>query len=236
MIVYGKNPVTEALYSNRPILQAVVLENTNRELTELLQKKAVPITVMNKKRFQELYPGLTQGIVVDVTDYRLWDLKEWLIGINLQDNPLVILLDGIQDPHNFGAIIRSAEAGGARGIIIPKNRSVSVTPTVVKASSGAIEYLPIIEVTNVNQAIDTLKAGGFWIVGTAIDGNADYTDSYADRPVCLVIGSEGKGMAKLVKEHCDQLVLVPMAGKSNSLNASVTAGIIIFDILRRKRV
>jgi len=236
MIVYGKNPVMEALNSNRPILRAMVLENTNRELTELLQKKAVPITVMNKKRFQDSYPGLTQGIVADVTDYRIWNLKEWLEGIDIATYPLVVLLDGIQDPHNFGAIIRSAEAGGATGIIVPKNRSVSVTPTVVKSSSGAIEYLPIIEVVNLSQAIEALKVGGFWIVGTVVDGLIDYTECFADRPVCLVIGSEGKGMSKQIREHCDQLVRVPMTGKINSLNASVTAGIIIFDIMRRKRV
>jgi 23S rRNA (guanosine2251-2'-O)-methyltransferase len=235
MIVYGKNPVMEALEAKRPIIQATILEHTNRDLEERLRSQGVPIVTMAKNRFQELYRGVTQGIVAEVADYHTWNLKSWLDTVDLAKFPLVVLLDGIQDPHNLGAIIRSVEAGGGAGVIIPKNRSASVTPVVVKTSSGAIEYVPVIEVTNLTQAIESLKTAGFWIVGTAVDGTADYTSSFADRPVVLCIGSEGKGMSRLVKEHCDQLVKVPMQGKINSLNASVTAGIIIFDILRRKR-
>ncbi len=235
MLLYGKNPVVEVLNTNRTILQAYILENTNRDLYELLQERKVPITIMNRKRFNEQFSGVNQGIVIEVENYRLLTLKEMQEKIDPADNPLILMLDQIQDPHNFGAIIRSAEAGGVKAIIIPRNRSVSVNATVVKAASGAIEYIDIVEVTNLTQAVESLKDDGYWIVGTSLDAKISYEEIFIDRPVCLIIGNEGKGVSRLLKEHSDLLVRIPMAGKINSLNASVGAAIIIFDILRRKR-
>ncbi|MBN2504934.1 MAG: 23S rRNA (guanosine(2251)-2'-O)-methyltransferase RlmB [Bacilli bacterium] len=235
IILYGKNPVLEILNTNRTIQQAYILENSNRDLYERLQERGVPITVMNRKRFDERFTGVNQGIVIEVENYKILSIQEMLEKIDLASNPLILMLDQIQDPHNFGAIIRSAEAGGVGAIIIPKNRSVSINATVVKAASGAIEYIDIVEVINLNQAVETLKKAGFWIVGTSLDAKQSYEEIYVDRPVCLVIGNEGKGMSRLLKEHCDLLVKIPMVGKINSLNASVGTAIIIFDILRRKK-
>ncbi len=235
ILLYGKNPALEVLNSNRRIIQAFIQENFNREIYEKLQGMNVPITIMNKKRFDEKFTGLTQGVVIEVEDYKMYSLKEIIDKLDINSNPLIVMLDGIQDPHNFGAIIRSAEAGGVKAIIIPKDRSVSVNATVIKASSGAVEYIDIVEVVNLNQAVDQLKKAGYWIVGTALDAISCYDEIFVDRPLCLVIGSEGKGMKRLLKENCDLLVKIPMEGKINSLNASVGAGIIIFDILRRKK-
>jgi len=235
VMLYGKNPAIEVLKSNRKIIRAVILEHSNRDLYEKLQARNVPITVMNKSRFSELYSGVNQGIVIEVEDYQLFKLEEIIARYPADGKPLFVMLDGIQDPHNLGAIIRSAEAGGAKAIILPKNRAVSVNATVVKAASGAIEYLDIAEVTNLNQSIATLKKAGFWIIGTAAEAEKVYDEIFIDRPVCLVIGSEGKGISRLVRENCDLLVKIPMSGRINSLNASVSAGIIIFDILRRKK-
>jgi 23S rRNA (guanosine2251-2'-O)-methyltransferase len=145
------------------------------------------------------------------------------------------MLDGITDPHNFGAIIRSAEAGGIAGIIIPKNRSATITGTVVKVSSGAIEYVQIVEVTNLRNALNTLKENGFWTVGTDLESQKSYTEIDVTTPLVVVIGSEGKGMSKLIKDTVDYTVKIDMAGSINSLNASVSAGIIIFEILRKKK-
>lgn len=235
ILLYGKNPALEVLNSKRKIIQAFIQENFNRDLYEKLQGMNVPITIMNKKRFDEKFSGVNQGIVIEVEDYKIYSLKEIIERLDVKSNPLVLMLDGIQDPHNFGAIIRSAEAGGAKAIIIPKDRSASINATVVKASSGAIEYIDIVEVVNLNQAVEVLKKAGFWIVGTALDADSSYEEIFVDRPLCLVIGNEGKGMKRLLKENCDLLVKIPMEGKINSLNASVGAGIIIFDILRRKK-
>ena len=138
--------------------------------------------------------------------------------------------------HNFGAIIRTCEAAGVAGIIIPKNRSVKISGTVAKVSSGAIEHVKIIEVTNLRNTLEILKNRGFWNVGTSLDAKKSYTEIFVDTPLCLVIGSEGKGMSRLLKETVDYNVKIDMVGHANSLNASVSAGIIIFDILRKKKV
>jgi len=235
MTIYGKNPVQEALNSGKNIARAFVLENTNRDLCVLFRKKNIPVTILNRKRFDELFAGTNQGIAVEVEDYKFLTLEQFLEKTNLEDNPVVLMLDGIQDPHNLGAIIRSAEAGGVKAVILPKKRAATITATVVKASAGAIEYMDIVETVNLVRTAEQLKESGFWIVGTAVEGENDYTEIFIDRPLCLVIGSEGKGMHKLLREHSDMLVKIPMAGKINSLNASVGAAIVIFDILRRKK-
>ncbi len=144
------------------------------------------------------------------------------------------MLDGITDPHNFGAIIRSSEAGGVAGIIIPKKRSVKITGTVAKVSSGAIEHVKIVEVVNLRNTIDKLKKVGFWAIGTDLEADKSYQDIDVTVPQLLVIGSEGKGISKVIKDNVDYNVKIGMAGKINSLNASVSAGILIFDILRKK--
>jgi len=232
--IYGKNVVREALESEKKILQGFVVKGTNEDLCETAKAKRIRMTVLEKAVFEKRFFGNTQGIVMEVEEYKTWTLEEGLARIRNQKNPLVLMLDGLEDPHNFGAIIRSAEAGGVSSIIIPKNRNVAVTATVVKIASGAIEYVDIIEVTNLSQTIEKLKKNGFWIVGTDLRAEKTYDEIQVDVPLCLILGNEGKGVSRLVKENADYNVRIPMVGKTNSLNASVSAGILIFDILRRR--
>ncbi|MBU1145551.1 MAG: 23S rRNA (guanosine(2251)-2'-O)-methyltransferase RlmB [Firmicutes bacterium] len=232
--IYGKNPAKEILETDKLIIKAYFMDDTKSDLFLEVKRKQIPFETLSKKEFEKRFSGNTQGIVLEVEDYKTVSLEEVMKDLDLSLNPFFIMLDGIEDPHNFGAIIRSAEAGGCSGIIIPKNRSVKITGTVAKVSSGAIEYIKIIEVVNLNQTIEKLKKKSFWIIGTDVNSEKSYQDIFVDRPLCLVIGSEGKGLSKLVKEHVDFNVKIPMIGKINSLNASVSAGILIFDILRRK--
>jgi 23S rRNA (guanosine2251-2'-O)-methyltransferase len=232
--IFGKNPCREILTTGRNVLQGYVQKDTNRDLCELAQKTMIPITVLEKAVFETRFKGNTQGIVLEIEEYKTISLEAEIAKLKGVKNPLLIMLDGIEDPHNFGAIIRSAEAGGASGIIIPKNRSVGITGTVAKVSSGAIEHIDIVEVINLNQSIEKLKRAGFWIVGTDLQAQKRYDEIVADTSLCLIIGNEGKGISRLVKENADYCVKIPMVGKTNSLNASVSAGILIFEILRKK--
>lgn len=233
--IYGKNPALEICKSEKLIFKAYLVEGFHHEILSMLKSKNVPIEYLSKSEFGRLFPNNSQGVVLEIEDYKTFSLEEVLNSLNLKDNPFLLMLDEIEDPHNLGAIIRSAEAGGVNGIIIPKNRSAKLNATVAKTSAGAIEHVKVIEVTNLNQTIEKLKKVGFWIVGSDIDGENDYQDIFIDRPLCLIIGSEGSGIRRMIKEHADLNVKIPMVGKMNSLNASVSAGILIFDILRRKR-
>ncbi len=236
ILIYGKNPVNEILNTDREIFNAFVEERTNRFIIEKLIQKNISITYLSKFEFKKRFLGNHQGIVLEVKDYETIELKEFLNTLDMSKNPLVLILDGITDPHNFGAIIRSAEAGGVAGIIIPKNRSVAITSTVVKVSSGAIEYMKIVKVTNLRNTIEKMKKAGFWTVGTDLEAEKSYKEIDVSTPLLLVIGSEGKGMSKLLKKTVDYNVKIDMVGTINSLNASVSAGILIFDILRKKQI
>ncbi|MCK7486503.1 MAG: 23S rRNA (guanosine(2251)-2'-O)-methyltransferase RlmB [Bacillus subtilis] len=194
----------------------------------------MPYSVLDKTSFDRGFPGNHQGVVFEIDGYKTLSLEEAFAKHRDVARPFYLMLDGIEDPHNLGAIVRSAEAGGVTGVIIPKDRSVGITGTVAKVASGALEYLDVIEVTNLAQTIDKLKKRGFWIVGTAMDAVKKHTDIDVSTPLCVVIGSEGKGMGRLIGESVDYSVRIPMAGKANSLNASVAAGIIIFEILRKR--
>jgi 23S rRNA (guanosine2251-2'-O)-methyltransferase len=232
--IYGKNPCREILETGKTVLQGYAVIGTNRDLLDLAKQKRIPITLLEKTLFDSRFKGNNQGIVLEIEEYSTKTFEAAMEQMKGIKNPLLIMLDGIEDPHNFGAIIRSAEAGGVFGIIIPKNRSVGITGTVAKVSSGAIEHMNIIEVTNLNQTIEKLKKLGFWIVGTDLEATKRYDEIEVDTPLCLIIGNEGKGLSRLVKENADYNVKIPMVGKTNSLNASVSAGIIIFEILRKR--
>lgn len=235
VMIFGKNSAMEACLSKKVIFKATVVEGFKHEVLDILHQREITVEVLPKFVFDRRFPANAQGIVLEMEDYKTFQLEEVLSNLDLSTNPFILMLDEIEDPHNLGAIIRSAEAGGVDAIIIPKNRSAKITGTVAKVSAGAIEYVKIIEVTNLTQTIEKLKKQGFWIVGTAINATHDYQEIYIDRPLCLIIGSEGFGIKRLVSEHTDMNVTIPMKGKMNSLNASVSAGIFIFDILRRKR-
>jgi len=225
----------EILSTDKVVHKAILLEGFDHEAKQLIEKKKISIEWLNKNAFLSRYPHQAQGIVLVIEDYKTYSLEEVIEGFKMSTNPTVLMLDGIEDPHNLGAIIRSAEAGGITSIIIPKDRSAKLNATVAKTSAGAIEYVKVVEVVNLSQTIDKLKKIGFWIVGTSLDTDTSYDQIFVDRPVCLIIGSEGKGMKKNLLNHTDLNVKIPMVGKMNSLNASVSAGILIFEILRRKQ-
>jgi 23S rRNA (guanosine2251-2'-O)-methyltransferase len=210
------------------------MENTNQDIIHQLKRSNIPMELLSKHDFKKRFLGNHQGAVFQVDDYQTLDLKTFIESIDLKKNPLILMLDQITDVHNIGAIIRSAEAGGVKAIIIPKHRSAKINGTVAKTSSGAIEHVNIIEVTNLTNTLEYLKEKGFWTVGTDLSADKSYQDIIIDTPLCLVIGSEGKGISKNVKNHVDYNVKIDMVGQINSLNASVSAGILIFDILRRK--
>jgi 23S rRNA (guanosine2251-2'-O)-methyltransferase len=233
MIVYGKNVVKELLDNKRKIEKAYVYEEFNdQNLISALQKQNIRIDYCSKRQLDNLANGLHQGIIVSIPDYEFCTLEELMKN---KDKGIIVLLDHLEDPHNLGAIIRTCEAAGVNGIIIPKDRSVDVNSTVMKVSAGALDNIKICSVTNLNNAIKELKDSGYWIVGTEMNADKSYMDLNYDMPVCLVIGNEGSGMSRLVKETCDFIVSIPMYGKVNSLNASVAAGIMIYGVLEKRR-
>lgn len=224
MYISGKNVAKEYLNAFNKINKAFLYNNFNDlEIKDLLNSRKVKINYLDKKEMDKLTKENHQGIILEVEDFEYTDLSEVL----KRENALLVMLDHIQDPHNFGAIIRTSEAAGVDGIIIPKDRSVSVNGTVIKTSVGASKYVPIIRVTNLVQTIKELKKEGFWFFGTDMNGE-NYSKLDYGKKCCLVIGNEGSGMSKLVKENCDFIASIPMIGKINSLNASVAAGIIIY--------
>ena len=173
--------------------------------------------------------GVHQGIILDIPDYQYSRLEDLL------DNEIIVILDHLEDPHNLGAIIRTCEAAGIKSIIIPKNRQVGINATVMKTSVGTLENVSVAEVSNIANTIDRLKKEGYWIVGTALENSIDYREINYDGKIALVIGSEGFGISALTAKKCDFLAKIPMYGETNSLNASVAAGIMIYEIIRNRK-
>ncbi|HKL47843.1 MAG TPA: 23S rRNA (guanosine(2251)-2'-O)-methyltransferase RlmB [Candidatus Izemoplasmatales bacterium] len=234
LLIYGRNTCLEVLKTDRQIFKGFVMEKTNQDILQQLKRHHIPVEVLSKHEFKKRFLGNHQGAVLDVEDYQTLDLQPYIESLDLKKNPFILMLDQITDVHNLGAIIRSCDAGGVDAIIIPKHRSAKINGTVAKTSSGAIEHVNIIEVTNLTNTLGYLKGKGFWTVGTDLSADKSYQEIIIDTPLCLVIGSEGKGISKNVKNHVDYNVKIDMVGQINSLNASVSAGILIFDILRRK--
>ena len=231
MLIYGKNVARETLLNNKKITKAYILEDFNdQNIISMLQKRNICIIYLSKKDFLKFEKENSQGIILDVPDYEYCELDELLDN----PNPFIVILDHLEDPHNFGAIIRTCEAAGVDGIIIPKDRSVSVNSTVMKTSAGALNNIKISMVTNLNRTIDYLKEKGLWIVGTDMTDSVPYNEIDYNIPVALIIGSEGFGISRLVREKCDYVVNIPMNGKINSLNASVAAGILIYKIIEKR--
>lgn len=221
MYVYGRNVIKD--YKN---LKKVYVQDSLKN-SELVKNINVPIKYLNKRELDKMVSGNHQGIVGEVEDYKYFELNDL-------DNDVIVILDHLEDPHNLGAIIRTCEAAGFDNIIIPKNRSVSINGTVVKTSVGTIERVKIAQVTNLNNTIQTLKKKGYWIIGTDMIGT-DYKELDYNGKVAIVIGNEGVGISRLVKENCDFIATIPMNGQVNSLNASVAAGVFLFEILRQRR-
>ena len=231
MIVYGKNVCLEFLKKGEKIKKVYIQEGFSDEnIMSLIGNLKIQPKILPKYEIDRLANGLHQGIIMDVADFSYADYNDFIE----DEDSFVIILDHLEDPHNLGAIIRTSEAAGVSGIIIPKDRSVEVNATVFKTSVGAIENIPISMVTNLNMTIKDLKEKGFWVVGTDMNGT-DYRDIDYKGKIALVIGNEGSGMSKLIRESCDFIAEIPMYGKVNSLNASVAAGIMIYEVVRQKR-
>ena len=231
MYIYGKNVVTEYLKNNKKIKKAYISKKFNDQfIISAIQKRNIEVKFMEKFELDKLANTSHQGIILNVPDYEYVPLKSF---IN-QENTFLVILDHIEDPHNFGAIIRTCEAAGVGGIIIPKDRSVEVNSTVMKVSTGTIEHMKIACVTNLTQTIKELKRNGFWIIGTDMEGT-DYDKIDYRGKIAIVIGNEGTGLSRLVQESCDFIAKIPMQGTVNSLNASVATGIVVFEAVRKRK-
>ena len=232
MYIYGKNVAREKINSGEKINKIFLADKFNdRELMNLIKEKKIKYNVVPNKYLDSKVDGLHQGIILEVDDVETYDLN-YLNKIK-KDKPILVMLDHLEDPHNFGAIIRTCEALGIDGIIIPNDRNVGVNATVVKTSAGAIYNMPIIRVANLGATMKKLKDMGYWLVGTDMDGE-NYTQIDYNMPVCLVIGNEGKGMGKVIRDNCDYIAKIPMIGKINSLNASVSCGIVLAQIVNSR--
>lgn len=228
MLVYGRNVAKEVLKNDKKIKKITLQENfDDKEINSLIEKRKIKVEYLNKKGFSKFDKFSHQGIILDIEDFCYTDYSSFFS----DENAKIVILDHLEDPHNLGAIIRTCEAAGITGIIIPKDRSVDVNSTVMKTSAGALENVKIARVTNLVSTIDDLKENGFWIVGTAMESDTDYRDIDYTGKIALVIGNEGKGMSKTVTEECDFIAKIPMYGKINSLNASVAAGIMIYEMI-----
>jgi 23S rRNA (guanosine2251-2'-O)-methyltransferase len=242
MVIEGRRPVIEALRGSRRVERVVVAagaaeRGTLAELLELAAKEGVPVeTVPRSLLDAHAETGAHQGVAAVVSQLESVGLNELLaIPLGGAEPPFFLALDGIEDPHNLGALVRSAEAAGCHGIVLPRHRSAPLSATAVKSSAGALEHVPVAEVANLTRALERLRAAGLWCVG--LDGAAEsslFELELADEPVCLVVGGEGAGLHRLVRETCDVLVRIPMAGRVASLNASVAGALALFEVRRRR--
>jgi len=239
MYVSGRNPVMELLKSDKQIDKLYVLKGDLKgsinKIMGMAKDKGIVIQQVDKVKLDSMSENrVHQGVVALVTGYEYSSIKDIInLAKGKGENPFVILLDGIEDTHNLGAIVRTAECAGVHGIIIPKRRSAMVNQTVYKSSAGAVEHMKIAQVNNISQAMDELKKEGLWLYGADMDGKDSYYNTSITGSVGLVIGGEGKGLSKLVKERCDVIISIPMKGKLNSLNASNAATILIYEVVRQ---
>ena len=231
MLVYGRNVAKEILKSDKKVKKVMLQKDfSEKEIISLIEKRNLKCNYLDKKELSKFEKYSHQGIILDIEDFVYSSLED----MDFAENSVIVILDHLEDPLNLGAIIRTCEAAGIDCIVIPKDRSVSVNSTVMKTSVGALERVNVVMVTNLNSTISKLKENGFWIVGTDMNGT-DYRKIDYSGKIALVIGNEGNGMSKSVTDSCDFIAQIPMYGKINSLNASVAAGIIIYEAVRLKR-
>lgn len=238
--VEGRNAVLELLESGRDINKILVANGEKHgsihKILAIAKERKIIVTEMERNKVNQIaQTPNNQGVIAIVPPYDYCEVEDILEEAKRKDEmPFILILDGIEDPHNLGSIIRTAETAGVHGIIIPKRRAASVNSTVSKVSAGAVEYMKIARVNNINETIRYLKEQDVWICGTDMDTNTIYTKQDYKMPIAIVIGSEGFGMSRLVKENCDFLVKIPMKGKITSLNASVSAGIIMYEVVKNR--
>lgn len=238
--VEGRNAVLELLESGRDINKILVANGEKHgsihKILAIAKERKIIVTEIEKNKLNQIaQTPNNQGVIAIVPPYDYCEVEDILDEAKRKnEKPFILILDGIEDPHNLGSIIRTAETAGVHGIIIPKRRAASVNSTVSKVSAGAVEYMKIARVNNINETIRYLKEQDVWICGTDMDADTIYTKQDYKMPIAIVIGSEGFGMSRLVKENCDFLVKIPMKGKITSLNASVSAGIIMYEVVRKR--
>ena len=238
--IEGRNSVLELLESGKDINKIYITKGEKHgsinKIIAIAKEKKVIIVEKDKRQMDEMAQNENyQGVIAIVPPFEYCEVEDILqYAEEKEESPFVLILDGIEDTHNLGAIIRTAETAGVHGIIIPKRRAASVNSTVSKVSCGAVEYMKIARVNNITDSINKLKEAGLWICGTAIDGEKYYFDQDLTGPLGIIIGNEGKGMSELVKKNCDFLVRIPMRGKVTSLNASVSTGIIVYEALKQR--
>ena len=229
-LIYGRNPIREAINSKRA--KKIYLSNSfsHTEILKLIEDSHLPVAKVNNAELDKMCNGVHQGVAAEIKDYEYYSFESILQIAKKKSNPVIVILDGINDTHNLGAILRSCDVFDVSGIVMGKHNQVPLNATVAKASAGAINYVPVCLVNNLNQAIAKLKEEGFWIVSTDGSGNINYQDLKYDFKVGLVIGSEGQGVSHLVLKNSDYIVKIPQYGHVNSLNASVAAGILLSKI------
>jgi 23S rRNA (guanosine2251-2'-O)-methyltransferase len=236
----GRKPIIEALKSGKPIERIGILQGIRggviEEIRRLAEHHGVPLAEIDRQSFRQLaVDATTQGVIAFIPARPTADLERVLASLaEHHTTGFLLILDQIEDPQNLGALVRTAECAGVHCVIIPKHHAASITPAVVKASAGATEHIPITEVTNVVATVDRLKEAGFWIVGLAGEGDKAYNEPDYTLPVVLVVGNEGRGVRRLVKEHCDHLVRIPLFGKVGSLNASVAGALGMYEVVRQR--
>ena len=238
--VEGRNAVLELLESDRDINKIYISDGEKHgsinKIIALAKEKKVIINEVSKAKLNQMsQTENNQGVIAIVPPFNYCEIEDILdLAKDRNEKPFVLILDGIEDPHNLGSIIRTAETAGVHGIIIPKRRAANVNSTVAKVSAGAVEYMKIARVNNISDAINTLKENDIWICGTDMNTDKYYYDEDFTGGIGIVIGSEGYGMSRLVKENCDFLVKIPMKGKITSLNASVSAGIVMYEVVKQR--
>lgn len=236
-IIYGKHSVKECLKTNKGqklYLQTDLNNQLTKEVQHLAKKQNIPITYVPKSKLDKLTNNNNhQGLVLSISDYQYKEISTMLNKVSKKDEAVFLILDHLEDPHNFGSILRTADATQVDGIIIPKDRAVGITPTVVKTSTGAIEHLDIARVTNLKNTIQQLKNEGFWIFGTDMKGT-EISSWKVNGKIALIIGNEGKGMSKLLRKEVDEMITIPMSGHVQSLNASVAASLLMYHIYQNK--
>lgn len=232
MLVYGRNVAKDLLKKGKKIEKIYLQDNfSDKEVISLIENQKIKVKRLQKREIDNLCSGVHQGILLFVPDYEYTDFNSFL----KNNEEKVVLLDHIEDPHNLGAIIRTCEAAGIKSIIIPKDRQVQVNATVMKVSVGTLDNVNVIQVTNLSNTIDKLKDNGYWIVGTALENSVDYRDIDYNGKIALIVGNEGSGISNLVMKKCDFIAKIPMYGTTNSLNASVAAGIMIYEMIRNRK-
>ena len=231
MIVFGKNVARDLLLNNNKKVEKIILQEgfSDNEILSLIENRKINVITKQKREIDRLISGVHQGILLYIPDYQYSSIE------SVYNDDVVVMLDHLEDPHNLGAIIRTCEAAGIKSIILPKDRQVQVNATVMKTSVGTLDNMNMVSVTNLVNAINKLKDNGFWIVGTALDNSVDFKTIDYSGKIALVIGNEGSGISNIVANNCDFLAKIPMYGKTNSLNASVAAGIMIYEIIRNRK-